>query len=148
MTSNEGKAGELTVERVRELRDLHDHGKCESQRCKDIVKLCDAWLATSAANDGWMPIETAPHDWLLLVRDFKYMLAFHNGTYWHDQQGRSLDFAPKEWRYIPGAPNHLGPQPNIPSMGSCKTCGGSKYSLRSVDGFDTTVPCPDCAVMS
>jgi restriction alleviation protein Lar len=71
---------------------------------------CEPVTATHPAQsdevrDDWQPIDTAPRDWLVIVRGENgfYDLAFFNGIYWHDQSQRSLRFVPHTWHWIPDA---------------------------------------------
>lgn len=68
---------------------------------QDFVAICDELLALRE----WQPIETAPRDWLFLVRleNGFYDLAHFNGLYWFDQDMRSLRGKAVEWMPIPGA---------------------------------------------
>ncbi len=57
-------------------------------------------LAIKLLRDQWHPIEGAPRDWLVIVKDADghLELATWNGLYWFDQKQCSLASQPIEYR--------------------------------------------------
>lgn len=92
--------------RLRELLDYPYAGDFDDKRVMAEVKAAMTELlalrASVAAAGAWQPIETAPHNWLLLVMDEYeiFTLAFFNGIYWFDQSQRSLPAKPIKWRFV------------------------------------------------